>query len=74
MKYEIKQLKSIQVQEPIAAPAPVEESSPIDHSDDIGSMKKSIDELEEALLCMKHEINQLKSEPVQEPIDLNIYI
>ena len=52
-------------------PAAVEElfnETPVDHSNVIESMKKSIDELEEALHCLKHEIKQLKSTPVQELI------
>ena len=64
MKHKIKQLKSTVVQEPIVTPSPVEEPSPIVHSDDLESIKKSIYELEKDLRCLKQEINQLKSAPV----------
>lgn len=52
------------------APATVEVLSvetPVDHSEKKknDSLKNSVNEVEETLQCMKHEIEQLKSTPVQ---------
>lgn len=70
--YEVKRLKERPVVENIA-PAAVEErpvETPVDHSDNIDSLKQSMNELEEALRCSKHE---LKPVPAEEslPIDHN---
>ena len=67
MKYEVKR----PVVENISQAA-VEESSnetPIDHNDDIKSVKNSVNEFKEALHYLTHEIKQLKSAPVQEPVE-----
>lgn len=68
--YEDKPLKERPDAENIA-PAAVEEravDTPFDHNDDIESMQISINELEEALRCIKHELKQLKESPAQEPV------
>ena len=68
--YEDKRLKERPITENIA-PTAVEEravDTPFDHSDDIESMKNSIDALEEALRCIKHELKQFKERPVQESV------
>ena len=70
LKYEVKRLKKRPVYENIV-PAAFEErsvESPIDHSEEIESLKNSVNELKEALCYLKHEIIQRKSAPVQEPV------
>ena len=47
-------------------PVPAQESSTIDHNDGIESMKRSIDELNEAFHCLKHTAKHFKSVPAQE--------
>ena len=68
LMYEDKRLKERPVAENIA-PTAVEEravDTPFDHSDDIESMKNSIDALEEAFRYLKCKIKQLRSVPVQD--------
>ena len=70
LMYEDKRLKERPVAENIA-PAADEElavDTPFDHSDDIESINNSINELEEALRCIKHELKQFKERPVQESV------
>ena len=67
--YEDKCLKERPVEN--IAPAANEEravDTPFDHSDDIESINDSIDALEEALRCIKHELKQFKERPVQESV------
>ena len=71
LKYEVKLLKKRPVFDNIV-PATVEERSvekPVDHSDDLESMKHGMNEPVEVLCCLKREIKQLKSAPVQKLFD-----
>ena len=79
LKYEVKRFKETLVVENIA-PASVEERAVeplIDNSIGIESLKNTVNELEEALRCLKHKIKQIKSTtpeatPVEQtPVDLS---
>ena len=71
LKYEIKLLKKRPINEDSTIPSAIEERSvetPIDHNEELETVKNSVNELEEALRCLKHEIKQLKSTPIPEPV------
>lgn len=68
INYEIKLLKKIPIIEEDNTPATIEVRSnetPIDHIDDLETVKNSVYEFEEVLSYMKHEIKHLKSTAVQ---------